>query len=392
MIPNERVRESVIRLTHARERMRDIAPKKDNHICMASICMPLNEPALISLGFIAPPIICESVYLCRFGNVHICTPQSCTRFLENKTGVCPISNIQYQCAQQTDYDKEDWRTWYQTPQTKIVNRSDTFDVSRKKRTRLSLLTPGSLDPDKITLVDEDEIQKHEPKAEKRTRIIDIKSIENKVKETLRIILFSPLRKRFNDEVTKQHKIEHKKAQERYISNCKKQGQIPNLIDLLTISNYYSNLPLPLMNIEMDHTMHEHYTNIILQIWEKVQRYSDDNVVKVNVQAVVLGALYTMRQGLVADGLQLIPRDSFMCQRGVLPLINDIVKFGFTKRKVTSGEKLIDSAYNRALTLNVSREDLLFDYTRIKEKATDDSIFIAVGKGIFKKKKKKKKVK
>ena len=387
MIPNERVRESVARITNARRRMRDFAPKRDDHVCSSTLCLPLNEPALLGMGLVSLPIICEFVYMCRYGNVHVCTPNTCNRFLENKHGVCPISNMQFHGAQQTDYDKEDWRTWYQKPQTKTAARSSTFDVSRKKRTRAFLLKPGALDEE----IKEEEPAPLEVKIEislpqKKPKKVDLKSVEAKVRDTLRIILFSPIRKRFNDEITKQHQMDHKKAQDRYIANCKKVGQIPNFIDLVTIRNYYSNLPLPMVNIKMDHTMHEHYTSLIVQVWEKVHKYSDDSVSKINVQAVVLGALYTLRQGLVAQGLELIPRDTFMSQRGVLPLINDIIRFGFTKRKVTTGEKLIDSAYNRALTMNVSREDLLFDFNRIKEKQEDDSIFIPVGKKYFKREK------
>ena len=139
-ISDDLIRESVIRMTNARKRMRDLAPIKDGHVCSPHVCLPLNEVAFIGRGLIAPPTICEFVYLCRFGNVHVCTPNTCTLFLENKHGVCPISGIQYQSAQQTDYDKEDWRTWYQKPQTKSIKQSVTHNVVHKKRkTRRELL-------------------------------------------------------------------------------------------------------------------------------------------------------------------------------------------------------------------------------------------------------------
>ena len=374
------IQESVARMVNARKRMRDLATKKMDHVCSHETCLPLNEPAFLYAGFIAPPIICEFVYLCRYGSVHICTANTCMRYFENKMGVCPISNIQYSSAQQTDYDKEDWRTWYQKPQTNVIQTSSKQSVVTKKRSRKSLLVPGSLVELKEEVKEEVKIEITTTTKKKKQRVINLNVIETRIKETLYIILFSPTRNRFNDEITKQHKTEHRKAQDRYITKCKDGRQIPNLIDLIVINNYYNNLPLPMLKIKMDKIMHEHYTNLILQVWEKVYKYADDTISKINVEAVVLGTLYTLRQGLVVQGIELIPKDTFISQRGVLPLINDIVRFGFTKRKVTCGEKLIDSAYSRALALNVSKDDLMINFSEIIEHTSQqDIVYIPLGK-------------
>lgn len=399
----ECVDDSVNRLVEVRKRTRDLATKRKEHVCSEAVCAPRNERFYLAHGFIALPIMCDGVFLCRFGSVHVCTPATCTRYMENTQGVCPISGVSYGQVYSTAYNKEDTRTWYQKPQTNTVEESDARRIVRVKRSRTVLMQSGSLfaDPQSsskegVASSEESAPREEEPPLEEeeeqekkkkigRARTRTRQQLEPKIKYVIEQLLFSHARTEYNDEVTQKHAEAHKKQQERYLLNCKKHGQFPNLIDLHTISNYYNNLPLPMLNIEIDHIMLNHYINVISQVWVIVAKYADDNSTKVSVEAVSLGTLYTLRQGLAYNGIQLIPKDPFMCQRGVLPIINDVVRFGFTKKTVTCGEKLIDAAYNRAMAKNVSKDEIMINFSIMQQQNDEADYMIplnSAGKKVY----------
>jgi len=379
----ESVDASVRRLTEVRKRVRDLATKHAQHECSEQMCAPRSERFYLQHGYIAPPIVCDCVFLCRLGAVHVCSPQTCTRYLENKHGMCPISGACYGNVYQTDYDKEDSRTWYQTPQTSVVDEKGARQLERKKRSRMVLMQSGSIfEEEKVKEEQkvEDAPQEKMPKKGTKTwRNRTRQQLEQKVTRVLHALLFSHTRKQYNSDVAQKHEDAHRKEQEKYLQKCKTTGQFPNLIDLHTIGNYYNNLPLPMLNIEMDQVMLNHYVNLIMQVWGTVSKYTDENATKVSIEAVALGTLYTLRQGLIYKGLEMIPKDPFMSQRGVLPIINDIVRFGFTKKNVTCGEKLIDAAYNRAMMLKVCKDELMIDFSQIQEQNQEEITMIPLGK-------------
>lgn len=395
---------SVRRLTEVRKRVRDLATttstRGGEHECSEQSCAPRNERFYCQRGFIAPPVMCENVFLCHYGVVHVCSPQTCTRYLENKQGTCPISGICYGNIYQTDYDKEDSRTWYQKPQTSVVDEQTPRHVVRMKRSRNILMQSGSIfeeghhpqrerptpprgerdsaeRPGESTLKEEEEEEAKKPKV-KTWKVRPRAQLEQKVKYVLQELLFSPTRKKYNDDITQKHKDAHKKEHDRYMHNCKVTGQFPNLIDLHTIANHYNNLPLPMLNIEMDLVMMNHYVNMIMQVWDTVSKYTDETATKVSIEAVALGTLYTLRQGLLYKGVEMIPKDLFMSQRGVLPIINDIVRFGFTKKTVTCGEKLIDAAYNRAMRMKVCKDEITIDFSKMHEQNQEKETMIPLG--------------
>lgn len=377
--------DSTRRLVVARKRIRDLMPRKREHVCSHEHCAPLNELYFMNQGYLAPPLISAAVYLCRYGAVHVCTPNTCVLYLENPKGICPISGVSYGGVYQTGYDKEDSRTWYQKPQTHVINEVGKRQIIRKKRSRSMLTQSGSIFR-KVTITEKvveetvivegekNKKKKRKPKVQQPATVL-----EHKVLNILQTLLFSSLRTRFNQDITSQHKGDHKKEQERYLNTCKRTGQFPNLIDLLTISNHYNCLKLPMLNIEMDYVMREHYVKLVMQVWENVIKYVDDNATKVSIEAVTLGTMYTLRQGLVYNRIEMIPKDPFICQRGVLPLINDIVRFGFTKKTVTCGEKLIDAAYNKAIKMNVSKDDLMIDFSVMSQHNAEEPLMVALGK-------------
>ena len=81
---------SAARITSAR---RDIE-KGPAHNCEARHCLPvMSEHNLITLGLLPSrePVICPSVYVCRLGQIHVCTDETCTFYINTHTGTCPLT-------------------------------------------------------------------------------------------------------------------------------------------------------------------------------------------------------------------------------------------------------------------------------------------------------------
>lgn len=377
------------RLITVRQQQRDFAPNRHiNHVCSRQECAPINELLCIQQNWLPRDtmVLAPYVFLCRYGVVHVCTQTTCTRYMENPQGVCPISGISYGHIYQTDYDKEDSRTWYQTPQTAIRQsaQEQRTRIVRQKRSRSILSLAGDMFAPPPPPQKKEEEEEEEPPPEplvKKKKVRVGESARARIRQIIESLLFSSVRDQFNEVAIRENNHQLKKERDRYLSRCREVRQIPNFIDICVLTNYYARKPLPLLNITMDTIMLNYYIGIVYQIWEKVNAYLDDtqSSIKISLDSVTLGALYALREGLSAHGLDIIPKDKVLCQRGVLPLINDINHFGFAKKKVTAGEKLIVAAYDNALRLNVSRDDLLINFSLMEEQNAEPVEMFAVGK-------------
>ena len=383
-----------------RQAQRDFAPNRHiAHTCSHAECAPMNEILCVQRGLLSAStrLLAPYVFLCRYGVVHVCTQTTCTRFMENTQGVCPISGISYGGIYQTDYDKEDSRTWYQKPQLSLQQSGEEqrSRVTRQKRSRSVLMSSADLfapppkksDPQPsshsvpVPLAGDETQVTPAVTAPKPKKVRSEASVRARVRQIIETLLFSSVRDEFNESAMREHEARLQRERERYMQRCKELRQLPNIIDLHVLVNYYASKPLPLLNITMDAVMLQYYIGIVFQIWQKVNAYLDDShaSIKISLDSVTLGALYALREGLSACGLEIIPKDKVLCQRGVLPLINDINHFGFAKKKVTAGEKLIVAAYDQALRLRVSRDDLLIDFSLMEEQNAEPVQMFALGK-------------
>jgi len=67
---SEEVRRAVVRVFAAR---RDLAPRPMTHTCRPALCSPMSEVDFMRRRVLDPPAINPAVYLCRYGQVHLCT-------------------------------------------------------------------------------------------------------------------------------------------------------------------------------------------------------------------------------------------------------------------------------------------------------------------------------
>lgn len=101
----------------------------------------------------------------------------------------------------------------------------------------------------------------------------------------------------------------------------------------------------------------YYTDIIGQVYDLVQRYTQatGESQKICINSVAIATLYKMRQSFQLDDVVLLPRDQYLVDH--LPPTNELPRFGIDKKRFTTGEKLIEYAYDMAIKKGTAVEDL-----------------------------------
>lgn len=269
-------------------RRANLYPRRE-HFCSVPYCDPLNESGLRSRGFLSAndkPHTDDTMYICKYGAIHICTPYTCADS-DGPEG-CPISGLSSACAP-TFGDNYDPRHKSSPP------------ASRYKRHKA-------------------EVQETE--------------IENVV-ETL---LYSDFRKHVNEEWIKKQQKACRKEKDSYVEE--KCDKLPiNIIGLLMIESKYDlikqRLPLTVFP-EPDRARVAAYTSIISQVCQQALGMHVGK--KLCYISIALGVLYLMQCGLTIDGRVVLPKDDFLEKH--LPAMNDLSRFKIDRRKFAQGEKLI----------------------------------------------------
>ncbi len=86
----DKIMQAADRITRARRDMSVYGP----HECEAKRCQPLlSEYDLIAKNALSAndPVICPSVYVCRYGQIHVCTADMCDAYIGTHTGTCPLT-------------------------------------------------------------------------------------------------------------------------------------------------------------------------------------------------------------------------------------------------------------------------------------------------------------
>ena len=381
----ERIKQSVMRMMRALQVAGQLASTGDpRHACHPPrTCRPRNEPAMRAEGLlpVSLPILTDNVYLCEKRGVHVCSPHDCKRWMENVHGVCPISGMVLGSVYQTDYHEEDPLTWYAKPQLHVAPPdASSADVRLPERNR-----KRGRDRRRAILGEHEEEEEEEPQTlpNKQSKggggsVVPHLSRAEATRRAERLVhtlLYSPKRRVLNQNAARVHQRECAKAKERYLLDCRARKQLPILMHLYEIECHYDSRPLPLYELTFDLDKQQHYVRVIMQMWDRVNRYlissandgrdlgirgnTPENMPKVCFQSVALGTMYAMRVGYAFDGMQLLPRDTFLAHPGHLPLINDLGHFDIPKNRVTNGERIIDACYRSAQRRGVSREALVF---------------------------------
>lgn len=247
--------------------------------CSVQCCDPQNEMALIRRGLLKGPCECpEFMYICKYGLIHECSPQSGCMF----DGPCLVSGLTEGIVENV----VDEQSWLQS------------STSIKSNVRPTLYS----------------------------------NIENII-ETL---LYSSVRERIYRDWDKQQSKRLRKYKEVYAQKCYRQGIPTNLIEMAMLEDHhYISCPTrDVLNRDPDRVYA--YTKAVADMYEKIQHlYKDERIC---IESVTLGLLYKMQQGVIVDGKVLIPVDQFLVEN--LPLINNLNKFGLDKRKIGRGDKFI----------------------------------------------------
>ena len=283
-------------------RCAELYPYKE-HYCYRELCDPQNETALRRRGLIHPsvPIMTnDDVFLCRYGDWHICSVDTCMN-----DEICHISGASMGIVQQySSYDPNDARTY-----------------------------------------------KDSPIHEKKNKNPEVEDIMETMIETL---LFSSYRNTINEEWKNKKRKIGKKQKDNYVhEQC---HQLPiNLVGLAMLETKTLSLletpPLTILN--RDKETIRYYKYIVRQVYELVKTYSGDN--KICVQSITIATLYKMQQSIVIDGVTILPVDEFLVKH--LPLMNDLGRFKVDKRKYTRGERLIDQSIREATKNQVPLTDI-----------------------------------
>jgi hypothetical protein len=203
------------------------------------------------------------------------------------------------------------------------------------------------------------------------------AVKAKASEVVTKLLFSSCRTRRNQDAIIGFKREAMKAKNTYILQRHKTRQLPYLTDIYRLMGYFTSQALPLLEFEYDESLHNYYVNVIHQIWVLALKYYvppdekefDEEGVEIaprlDLMDVSLGTLYLMRQGLIRDGVVLLPRDEFLLVS--LPLIHEMSYFEINKKKITKGNSIIMDMYNNAIGAGALPEELALDVRKLPEK-------------------------
>lgn len=292
------------------------------HSCSLSACDPLNELGLMSRGILprGPPTVADNLYVCKYGQTHQCLPEKCMA-LE----VCPISGASYGIVQEYGYyDPDDSRTWSK---------------------------PGAPAPG--------------------TSVIDegVSKAERRVETLVETILYSKHRERVRNDWNNNQRKRAKKEKDAYCAECDKRRVPINLIRLISIELSCEATSGNLHILKRDTAVIARYTGYVMQVYRNVQRYAQ--LENVSPEAVALGVLYRMQQGMVVNEVPIIPLDRFLVNN--LPLTNDLPKFNIDKKQYTVGENLIFAMLEAARKQGKTDQELA-----IHEDMKNEEIYYKLG--------------
>lgn len=307
------------------------------HECSKEFCEPLNTIGIFRL-FKFKQDFPESLYICKYGQEHDCMKSDC-----GIDSVCPVSGIIKENIQEySDYNKNDSRTWNTKVPQKFLSEKKV-EVLMKKYTKEDV-----------------------KKVKREKHQINNSQIYSRIEHIVETILYSLNRKKINEEKYNIHSKKIKREKDFYISECSEKCIPVNLIKLCMMDSK-PNANLHIIKIlKRDQNVINRYVKLIFQFYEFAVKYIED---KISPEAIALGILYKMQQGMIVDNVVLIPLESFLVEN--LPLMNDLNKLKIDKKKYTLGERLIFQTLENARKQGVNNLSL-------KEEVLEEQVFNELG--------------
>jgi hypothetical protein len=298
------------------------------HACSRLYCDPLNEISLVARGYMDGPATTEHLYLCKFGQYHECGEEEC-----GYDEVCPVSGMAH--IEQMDisnYDSNKPITWGKP--SSLISDAHAERMMRK-------YVPETPHPQPA------------PRIVPEARSVKLDEVFLRIESLIDRILFSDQRKKINATCTSQQARKSKREKDMYIAECAERRVPINMVQLIMIDTKYAKNIHMLNIIPRDDAMLTKYANFVLQVYIRVQHCMSE---KVCPDAITLGTLYKMQQGMKVNDVTLIPLDPFLANN--LPLMNDLPKFQVNKKKYTQGERLIFLMFDHGRKEGKSEEELV----------------------------------
>lgn len=415
----DKIMQAADRITRARRDMSTYGP----HECEARRCQPLlSEYDLIAKNALSPndPIICPSVYVCRFGQIHVCTADMCDAYIGTHNGTCPLTGAYHGHTRgDTGYIPVEKRTGgykrgdkrvplftpsmapaVSTPQKRHKpgdgddnnegEVASTFGMlfGKTQEAESSPVAAAPSPPSQQAVVGKSVLsatlkmgrkrQKKPPKepaaaaaaasvpVRKRQRDTDPNMSDRKIARLSAIaediivhLLYSPERKAINAQKRNEIYAQETQALRNYYVSVK--DTVAVIVDLVTIKAQYEmqrKLPHMAVTLKRNQERIERYVKMCLATWEVVIRspWGRENQ-GTRFDSHVISLLYRMRRGMTIGGVNVIPQDRYLFY---LPLRIDLPLYGdkYESGIVTNGMKHLKVAYTSAIEAGVDPTSLV----------------------------------
>jgi hypothetical protein len=348
---------------------KDMSDSREQHTCSHAVCNPQSEEQVyrssIPAGGGNGDIISSNIFLCKFGTVHVCTQTSCNMYQHAPIQTCPISGFQHGSIV-SNYDKNNSKTW------NLKLEHVYTGVGKKEVDAPPPLRAGGNEP-------------HTKK--RRGTLPQQEDLEHKASTIVNLLLFSNCRIDRNNEAIRQCQLEAEEARQTHLKKRTLEKQQPFWTDVYRLTGRYLSRPLPLTIFERNVNLHDYYVNIIMQVWERVQKFYilpgdkvyDEHgieiVPRLDFGCISLGTMYIMRQGLRVGQHMLLPKDDFLLIN--LPIANELTFFNIQKSTINKGDKIITKAYENAFIANAPIAEIVINLNALPEKREDEDRIVHV---------------
>lgn len=349
---------------------KDMSDSREQHTCSHAVCNPQSEE---QVSRSAPAsgggsgnggIISSNIFLCKFGTVHVCTQTSCTLYEHAPDQTCPISGFQHGSIV-SNYDKNNSKTWN-------LKLEHVYAGAGKKEADIGGGGGGEEEP-------------HTKK--RRGTLPKQEDLEHSASTMVNLLLFSKCRVDRNNEAVRQYQLEAEEARQTHLKKRTMEKQQPFWTDVYRLTGRYLSRPLPLTIFDRNVNLHDYYVNIIMQVWERVQKFYvlpaekvyDEHgieiVPRLDFGCICLGTMYIMRQGLRVGQHMLLPKDDFLLIN--LPIANELPFFKLEKCTINKGDKIITRAYENAFIANAPITEIVINLNVLPEKREDEDQIVYV---------------
>ncbi len=282
------------------------------HACRRETCNPQNEPELTNMP------LTNCVYLCNYGQVHVCLPDVCTEAVHANRGelVCPISGLVLGVEESLFTRAE--------PHYSIVRVKP-----EKKRAKTAAPFAST-----------------------------VKKIKTYAMGVVEKLFYGAPRAEMNAVAARKRRDKCDQKLKTYVSMQKRKREFVSLPHLILLKSNAMLEPLPYeVFAEHDAKWMAACAGCVARTWECLVGafYGPDDLykevrdapTKPNMEAITLAVLYMMQKGY-AD---IIPYDETVSRH--IPHEKDLNLFGYNAKKIKPGKDLVQRFHEKSLSLRLN---------------------------------------